>query len=126
MSSLKTLLMAGLAATTPLPVWATSDIHYVFAGCVGRFSAEMEHAWLLENGEADRLRDKRHSFLSLMEASMPVEKARAVLSYRIDNKMAHAALLTTASFDQDARRAQSARAAAQAYRNNCERLLLDS
>lgn len=61
-----------------------------------------------------------------MEATTPSEAARDVLAYRIDNKIAHAALLTAASFGQDARHAQKAKTIARSYRQSCEQLLLDS
>ncbi len=126
MSSLKTLLLAGVILPLSAPVFASGPLHYVFAECVGRFSAEMEHAWLLGDTEADAYQDRRETFIALMEATMPTEAARDVLAYRIDNKIAHAALLTAASFGQDDKRAQRAKIIAQSYRKSCERLLLDS
>ena len=126
MSSLKTILATGVILFTASPALASGPIHYVFAECVGRFSAEMEHAWLLGDAEAEMHEDRRRTFIALMEASMPSDDKRDVLTYRIDNKIAHAALLTTASFGGDERRAKRAKTIARSYRQRCEQLLLDS
>lgn len=126
MSSLRTMILAGVAWTWTSPAFALDHVHYVFAECVGRFSAEMEHAWLLSDPEADALQVRRSTFIALMEASMPTQKAREVLAYRLDNKIAHASLLTIASFGRDPDHAQRAREKARFYRVSCEQLLLDS
>lgn len=126
MSGLKTLVLAGVVWTIAPSAFALGPLHHVFAACVGRFSAEMEHAWLIGDAEADALQDRRRSFIALMDATMPADAARDTLAYRIDTKIAHAALLTTASFDQDMRRAQQAKVTARAFRLSCEQLLLDS
>jgi len=126
MSRMKTLLLAGVILPFTAPAFASGPLHYVFAECVGRFSAEMEHAWLLGDDRADLHENRRHTFIALMEATMPSEAARDILAYRIDNKIAHAALLTTASFGQDERHAQRAKIIARTYRQSCEQLLLDS
>ena len=86
----------------------------------------MEHAWLIGHDEAEHFEALRHSFLSLMEATLPKEDAKKALSYRLDHKIAHASLLTIASFGQDERAARAARITARAYRHSCARMLLDS
>ena len=126
MGGLKTIFVASLMFTVGAPAQTSEPIHFVFAACVGRFSAEMEHAWLLGDPEAEIHQSHRRSFIALMDASMPAQGGRATLAYRIDHKMAHASLLTAASFDQDSRRAAQAKIIAKSYRQRCERLLLDS
>ena len=103
MGSLKTYALACTIAFAAAPALSTGNLHHLFAGCAGRFSAEMEHAWLMGNVEADLFEDRRRTFLSLMEAVMPANSAREVLRYRIENKMAHASLLTISTFGSDRR-----------------------
>lgn len=105
---------------------AHDGLHHVFAGCVGRLSAEMEHAWLVGSAEADALADQRLVFLSLLEATTSPEHARTTLSYRIEVKMAHASLLTQATFHGDTPRARAADDMAFAHLSACRRLLLDT
>ena len=48
------------------------------------------------------------AFTTLLEATQPPEDSRAMLSYRIEVKMAHASLLTRATFGTDAKSARRA------------------
>ena len=96
----------------------------VFAGCAGRFSAEMEHAWLMGDSESDALQAQRSAFVSLLEAATPEGQERSILSYRIDTKLAHASLLTLATFTDDEQQAQTARSLAQQHLAQCRTLLL--
>lgn len=95
-----------------------------FAGCVGRMSAEMEHAWLLAQEDAAHIAAERASFLSLLEAVSDQDDGRRLLAYRIETKMAHAALLTSAHFAQDIERAERAKQTAQKHLKTCRHLLL--
>ena len=125
MSRIKTFTLILLAFfALARPALASGDLHIVFAGCVGRFSAEMEHAWLMGDGSADTYEGHRSAFISLMEATMPEGSGSRVLHQRLDHKMAHASLLTLATFGTDARRARAASLAAKSYRLECEQLLL--
>ena len=125
MSSLKTLALTFAVVFAAAPALSTGSLHQLFAGCAGRFSAEMEHAWLMGKVEADLFEDRRRTFLSLVEAVMPADSARDVLRHRIENKMAHASLLTISTFGSDPKLAEAANSAARAYRLGCERILLD-
>ncbi|WP_227270758.1 hypothetical protein [Roseobacter weihaiensis] len=124
---MRTFLLASaaslLAASSAL---AHDGLHHVFAGCVGRLSAEMEHAWLVGSAEADAFGDQRLVFLSLLEATTPPEHARTTLNYRIEVKMAHASLLTQATFQGDTPQARAAGNMAFAHLSACQRLLLDT
>ena len=115
-----------MAVCTAAPSFALEDIARTFAGCVGRLSAEMEHAWLVDGPEADRIAADRGEMLMLLEATQPMESARDYLAYRIDVKMAHAALLTQASFGQNPQSAENARRLALVYTSQCRDLLLSS
>ncbi len=79
-----------------------------FATCTGRFSALMEHQWLLSPAEADTTELQRRQMIELLQAVMPSARARDVLSLRIEAKYAQSLLLTRATFNADA--ADAARA----------------
>lgn len=127
MSSLRTqalraLVILGLSG----PAMADDTMLRLFAGCTGRISAEMEHAWLVNDTRADALQAQRVQFVSILEAIVPPERARDMLNYRIDTKLAHSAILTTARFGTDARRADMAKKQALSLVRQCQSLLLDS
>ena len=69
------------------PVAAHQKLPHLFAGCAGRFSAELEHAWLTNKTEASRYEAQRRMFITLLEAVQQETDARKLLSYRIENKM---------------------------------------
>ncbi|MBW4708183.1 hypothetical protein KX928_10345 [Roseobacter sp. YSTF-M11] len=127
MSRIKTVVAAGVFFSSVAgSLQAHSDMSRAFAGCAGRFSAETEHAWLTGSDRADHLQNRRATFVSLLEATIDEGDQRRMLSYRIDAKFAHAALLQTATFGQDDDHAAAARQLADLYLLNCSRLLLDS
>ena len=105
------------------PVHASQDITRTIAGCTGRFSAEMEHSWLISDDRAEAFQDERATFVFLLEAAMQSDH-RAILGHRIEVKHAHASLLTVASFSADRTRARSARALADEYLDSCRSLIL--
>lgn len=103
---------------------ADVDLPQIFAGCIGRFSAEMERAWLMSQADADHFEAQRAAFQTLLEAVVAQEDRRGILTYRIETKMAHASLLTAADFGVDRARAERARRIAQMHVASCERMLL--
>lgn len=122
---MKTILVAGALTILGLMPVSSRDVDFqTFAGCAARYSAEMEHAWLMSDPIADELQDRRSQFLALLEATIPADRGRDVLSYRIETKLAHASLLTLATFNSDARRAHSARIVAEHHLSTCSALLL--
>ena len=59
MSRMKTFICAGtLSLLGVLPAWSLNSITDVFAGCAGRYSAEMEHAWLMGADTAAHFADQ--------------------------------------------------------------------
>ena len=125
MSRLKTISF-GLALTI-VPVGAAEaldDLTREFAYCAGRYSAEMEHAWLLSDPAADVSEGKRAAFVELLDAVAPVGSGRSVLNYRISAKVAHAALLSRASFAEDSEIQENARIQARRHLGACDRFLL--
>ncbi|MEO0633636.1 MAG: hypothetical protein AAFY52_05830 [Pseudomonadota bacterium] len=106
------------------PPAASDTLHEAFAGCVGRMSAEMEHAWLMGD-DATQVEAERLSFLSLLDATLPSGAAPGALAHRIDSKMAHASLLTISTFAEDQTRGTNARLRAQWHLRQCRNMLLD-
>lgn len=133
MGGLKTLLSLSLVALcAALPALAIPESPreraLLFAACAGRYSASMEHAWLMGD-DGGRAALQRGQFLDLLEAQQPQAMAQglsgpALLDARITAKFAQARLLQLASFHTDA--AQKRRASAEARRAMapCAALLL--
>lgn len=88
------------------------DLTLTFAKCAGRYSAQMEHQWLLGKSGEDAGAE-RAAMIALLEAVMPAARAREALSKRIEAKFAQSRLLTRATFtkDQDSARWAARRAA---------------
>ncbi len=125
MSGLKNLLlvflilpMSGRAAEDPLVS--------AFATCAGRFSAELEHAWLVHDARSDEIEHRRTQFVELLDAMVPRDMRRRALHLRIDAKVAHAGLLTQATFSDDADQSRWAMRRAQAEIEYCTGFLLES
>lgn len=89
-------------------------------------SAEMEHAWLTNDPAADAYKGQRLTFLTLLDATLPAGQERAALHHRIEAKLAHASLLTIATFSDRAERADHARTRAEWHLSACTEMLLDS
>lgn len=127
MGRIKTLLLGALVISgLSGGVRAESDLVLVFAGCTGRLSAEMEHAWLMSDARADDFQAQRARFASILRAIMPADRARETLSYRVDVKLAHSAILTTARFGTNPRLSELAKQQARMHVRACTSMLLDS
>lgn len=125
MGSLKTFIVGlVLAVSVPLPAVAADGIHWIFANCTGRLSAQMEHQWLINDANADRTKAHRAAMLALLEATMPADRGRDVLARRIEAKQAQAVLLTRATFNNDADDAQWALRRAEMEISQCVGMLL--
>lgn len=130
MSGLKTFLVTfcctGILA---LPGFAMPDDMreraQVFATCLGRASAEMEHSWLIGGG-ADAAQDRRALFEMLLDtvASRSGIPGPDLLDMRIRAKFAQAHLLQTATFHTDPDRKRRAGAAARRAQRPCAALIL--
>ncbi len=103
-----------------------SDLALTFAGCAGRMSAEMEHAWLLSESGSETIMAQRETFASLVSAVMEPGEGRAILAHRIQTKHAHARLLQQAVFSQDETQAERAERIAVTFVSTCQSMLLDS
>ena len=107
------LFLNGFAAAAPGDTGAT------IATCLGRFSAEVEHATLLGQDRAE-IAAGREVFLELYETV----GSRALLALRIRAKTEQARLLELAWFGTNARHADLALRKANAQISTCTGLLL--
>jgi hypothetical protein len=137
MSKMKTLICFAIwALAQPGNLAADSPLHKRFANCAGIFSAQMEHAWLMGNADADRFQHLRQTFTDLTRASLPASQdtpmatpradEHQILSHQIASKIAHKALLQTATFASDSGQARTAKRTVQSQQGQCTRMLLDS
>jgi hypothetical protein len=125
MCDMKTIAL-GLTLLT-LPAHAMdAGLSITFATCTGRFSAEMEHAWLLNDARHVEFEHRRQQFIELLDAVVRPGERRDMLDTRIDAKMAHANLLYQVSFSGDQATAARALRRAQSELNYCTGYLLES
>lgn len=106
------------------PLYAGQDPLRLFSTCTGRLSAQMEHEWLMSDPAAESSELAREVMISLLETVMSGDDGPRVLSWRIDAKHAQAALLTRATFNDDAEDARWARSLAVSEIAACKGLLL--
>ncbi|MEM7521814.1 MAG: hypothetical protein AAF307_12350 [Pseudomonadota bacterium] len=111
-----------------MPVSAFADQTLVdrIAGCAGRLSAEVEHAWLVQSDDIVLLERQRDSLRSILTALSQHTGADAPLPMVIDAKFAHAGLLRATAFATNPKRRKMAKQQAWVARVACQHLLLDS
>lgn len=109
-----------------VPVQASEPLGQTFAVCAGRYSAEMEHAWLMHDRDTAEVTHRRQQFVDLVAAFVAPEDRRESLAYRINAKLAHARLLTQATFSQDEGQSVWAKKRARFQIAMCASYLLDS
>ncbi|WP_299367811.1 hypothetical protein [uncultured Tateyamaria sp.] len=127
MSGFESTILRVLACLClPCMAQASGDVATIFAKCTGRLSAELEHAWLMNDTRADALMAQRAQFVAVLDAVMPQDNARSILNTRIEAKLAHSAMLTTATFGNNPKLAKMARAHASLRVRDCQSLLLGS
>ncbi|XDA97881.1 hypothetical protein AB1M95_17460 [Sulfitobacter sp. LCG007] len=125
MRGLRKLSTAISALTLTGAACAAAEDHSVdFAICTGRLSALLEHQWLMADAGAQRTEALRAVMIDLLDVSTPSEKASRNLGIRIEAKMAHAQLLTLATFNDDPAEAAWARRRADTAIAACAGLLL--
>ncbi|MGK7654206.1 hypothetical protein ACSQ76_17900 [Roseovarius sp. B08] len=112
------ILLGGPAAAATLP--------QVFAGCTGRFSAELEHAWLMRDAKSEALERRRARFEDMLASVTPHGMRSVLMDQRIKAKSAHAHILNLAQFSGDPGIARWARRRAEVEIGYCQSLLLDS
>ncbi|WP_323785871.1 hypothetical protein [Thalassovita sp.] len=117
---------------SPVPVIAAAptfaaprlDPLRVVATCAGRLSAQMEFQWMFDGSKADATKAVRASLIDILAAMTPPGQAREVLNWRVEAKIAQAALLRRSMFNPDKRDARWAQRAAQHKIGACRSLLL--
>ncbi len=113
-----------LALSPVQPANAAEPLHAVFAQCLGRLSAEMEHRWLMQDSRAEATEAHRATMIALTEAVTPAGLERRTMHIRLEAKFAHKALLARAAFNEDPRDARWAAAQAESEAARCVGLLL--
>lgn len=98
-----------------------------FASCLGRYSAALEHEWLMGRDGANA-QERRRLFESLLEAVSPDARTAGlsgaeILHIRIEAKFAQARLLQLAAFSDDERRARYAHGQAVMLLGSCQALV---
>lgn len=115
---------AVLADETPSP----SEEALTLAACRARYTAVLEHAWLMQdNVEAARMR--RDLFAAMLDAVINAapdrrQIERQLLTFRIRQKRAATDLLMTARFGTDDRRARFALNQIKRQLTLCDRLVI--
>ncbi|MEP3846523.1 MAG: hypothetical protein ABJM43_14410 [Paracoccaceae bacterium] len=78
-----------------------ADTLSLFAQCAGRFSAEMEFAWLIGDQDSETPKQLRSHFIDMIDAILAPGDGPNVLARRIEAKVAHTALLSRAQFSEN-------------------------
>ena len=95
-----------------------------FAACAGRLSAIMEYQWMFDGEASEVTQAQRTAVLQLIAAVIPEGMGRDVLHWRLSAKLAQSALLTRATFNDDASDAIWASRRAELLMRECTSLLL--
>lgn len=98
LETLLAVLAVGVAATSP----ATADpLLRDFAVCAGRYSALVEHQWLVDGPASEVTALQRDALVDLVDAVMADGMEAAAMAWRIEAKAGHAQLLSRAHFGRD-------------------------
>ena len=124
MGVMKTLCLGLTLVGAALPAQAVDDLTRHVSTCVGRYSAQMEHHWLFQDMPSDRIERERSHLIDILETLTTADNAVQVLSGRIDAKLAHASLLTRATFSGDPRLARWAARRAEQHMALCNDITL--
>lgn len=120
-------ILAALLLIPPMSLRAAQENWLpTFAACAGRFSAEVEHAWLMQDTRAAQLETKRRQFVDLVAAVAYPDQADHALHLRIDAKAAHKRLLSIAAFVTDPERSHWAESRARYEIAYCTGILLEN
>ncbi|MEO9514148.1 MAG: hypothetical protein ABJH45_26470 [Paracoccaceae bacterium] len=94
--SVMAMTISGFAAQA-----RATDTLSLFAQCAGRFSAEMEFAWLIGDQDSETPKQLRSHFIDMIDAILAPGDGPNVLARRIEAKVAHTALLSRAQFSEN-------------------------
>lgn len=107
MGGLRTIALILSLLSGGQPARAADDPLRLLAGCAGRYSATVEHLWLVDGRAADAARVRRDVFVGMV-AAFPAPQAAMALHWRVETKAAHRALLDRGLFGPDAGAARRA------------------
>ncbi len=127
-TNLATLFLLLGSALSAAETVTPSDEALMLSACRGRYSALLEHAWLMQ-GNIEAVRMRRNLFAAmqtalLLDAPDRVRLERKLLSFRIAQKRAAANLLNTARFNADKRRAGYALGQITQKLRQCDRVVI--
>lgn len=89
-----------MLGVTPAP-GAADPLLRQFAVCTGRFSALVEHQWLVDGPASEGSAVMRDSLWSLVEALAGAQETKAAMGWRVEAKAGQKALLARAHFTGD-------------------------
>ena len=112
-----------LQTTSAFAQTPATDPLYLFATCTGRFSALIEHQWLLSDPASDQTDHLRRDMIDLMEAALPDTPDPRVMQWRLEAKVAAATLLQRADFGPTKAQQATARRQFDALIGGCRALL---
>lgn len=118
--------VACILAVCTSAAFAQVDLHQRFANCTGRLSAQLEHEWLMSDSASEKTAGVLTQFQDLLQAATPEGQHRETLNRRIEAKLSHSALLTRASFNDQADDAERAKRRARKYISLCTAMLIGS
>ncbi len=130
MGAMKTLTLYAALCTASVtahgaPLMASNNNQLQhFATCAGRLSAQMEFQWMFDGPASEQTALQRAAMIDLIDAVMDPNDGRTVLHWRISAKLAQSALLTRATFNNDATDAAWAARTAARLTNECTALIL--
>jgi len=84
----------------------------------------MEFQWMFDGAGSERTKSQRETVLQLLDAVMPPDDGREVLHWRLSAKLAHSALLTRATFNDNLADASWAHQQATRLTHECTGILL--
>ena len=125
---LATLLLTFGSALQAAGTATPSDEALTLAACQARYTAVLEHAWLMQ-GDIEAAEMRRDLFAAMLGALMRAAPnrhslERQLMTHRITQKHAAGALLETARFGTDPRRMRIALGLATRQLAACDRLLI--
>jgi hypothetical protein len=125
-----TLAVVLLAAMIPFAAGAEGlvpsppDQLQFFATCAGRLSAQMEHQWMFDGPASEVTAKQNQAVVEMLEAITEPDHRPIVMGWRIEAKVAHRALLSSAALNTDPRRAATSDRHAQHLIAPCTAMLL--
>jgi len=112
-----------LQATPSCAQSPSTDPVYLFATCTGRFSALIEHQWLVSDPASDQTEHLRDAMVDLLEAALPAERTVQAMAWRLEAKVAAAGLLHQVAFGRTPAYQTAAERQFAALMANCRALL---